>query len=84
LKKILVGEPCSKCDVFGICGGRCLYANITRRWDDEAYGLVCGTVRNLVSAVDSEIPRIKKLVKDGKISFRNLEFMKYNGCEIIP
>jgi putative peptide-modifying radical SAM enzyme len=84
LKKILVGEPCSKCDVFGICGGRCLYANITRRWDDEAYGLVCGTVRNLISAVDSEIPRIKKLVKDGKISFKNLEFMKYNGCEIIP
>ena len=30
LKKILVSEPCTECDVFGVCGGRYLYVNITK------------------------------------------------------
>ena len=84
LKKVFVGEPCTKCDVFHICGGRCLYANITKRWSSEDYGLVCDTVRNLVDAVAKEVPRIRKLVKSGRISLKGFEFMKYNGCEIIP
>ena len=84
LKRVFVGEPCTECDIFNICGGRCLYANITKRWSKEDYGLVCDTVRNLVDAVTKEIPRIKKLVKNGRTSLKNFEFMKYNGCEIIP
>jgi sulfatase maturation enzyme AslB (radical SAM superfamily) len=84
LKKVFVGEPCTKCDVFPICGGRCLYANVTKRWKTEDYGLVCDTVRNLVGVVVKEISKIRKLVKDERISLEDLEFMKYNGCEIIP
>ena len=84
LKKIFVSEPCTKCDIFNICGGRCLYANITKRWSMEAYTLVCNTVRNLIHAIAKELPRIRKLIESGKISRKNFEFMKYNGCEIIP
>jgi putative peptide-modifying radical SAM enzyme len=84
LKKVLVGEPCTKCDVYHLCGGRCLYANITRRWSAEAYSLVCNAVRNLIEAITDEMPRIKGLIESGKISLKNFEIMKYNGCEIIP
>jgi uncharacterized protein len=84
LKKIFVSEPCTQCDVFDVCGGRCLYANITKRWNKEAYGLVCNTVRNLIAAVAKELPRITKLIDDGKMSLMDFEFLKYNGCEIIP
>jgi uncharacterized protein len=84
LKKVFVGEPCTKCDISSVCGGRCLYANITKRWNEEDYGLVCGTVRNLVDAVAKEVSRIRKLVESGRISLEGFEFMKYNGCEIIP
>jgi putative peptide-modifying radical SAM enzyme len=84
LRKVFVGEPCTSCQVFGICGGRCLYANITRRWNVEAYGLVCNTVRNLMCAVEEELPRIRKLIKCGRINLNDFDFMKYNGCEIIP
>jgi hypothetical protein len=41
-------------------------------------------VRNLVDAVAKELPRIRKLIENGRISMNDLEFMKYNGCEIIP
>jgi putative peptide-modifying radical SAM enzyme len=84
LKKIFVNEPCTKCDVFHICGGRCLYANITKRWNDEAYSLVCDTVKNLIDAISKEILRIRRLIERGKISMKDFEFMKFNGCEITP
>jgi hypothetical protein len=30
------------------------------------------------------VPRINKLIKNGRIPFRGFEYLKYNGCEIIP
>jgi hypothetical protein len=30
------------------------------------------------------LPRIKQLINNGKVNLSDFEFMKYNGCEIIP
>jgi hypothetical protein len=30
------------------------------------------------------MPRIRKLVEMGKVKPADFEYMKYNGCEIIP
>jgi sulfatase maturation enzyme AslB (radical SAM superfamily) len=84
LKRTVVGEPCTRCDIFNMCGGRCLYANVTKRWNAAAYKAVCGTVKNLIEALASQMPRIKELIERGRISTRDFEFMKFNGCEIIP
>ena len=84
LKKVFVGKPCTDCETYYICGGRCLYANVTRRWNAKAYGLVCNTVKNLIEAVDSETPRIRQLIEKERINLKDFKFMKYNGCEIIP
>ena len=47
LQKIFVEQPpCAKCSIINVCGGRCLYANITKRWTDEAYRKVCHTVES--------------------------------------
>jgi putative peptide-modifying radical SAM enzyme len=84
LKKIFVGEPCTKCDILSLCGGRCLYANVTKRWNTSAYKLVCETVRNLIEAISAEMPKIQRLIREKKIRLEDFKFMKYNGCEIIP
>ena len=84
LRKVFVGKPCTECSIFKVCGGRCLYANIAKRWNKDAYALVCDTVRGLVNAIEAELPRIKQLIRNGEVSQQNFEFMKYNGCEIIP
>lgn len=84
LKKMFVTAQCSECDILDVCGGRCLYANITRRWSKEAYAEVCKTVKGLVLALEAQVPRIRRLLDDGKVSKRDFDFMKYNGCEIIP
>ena len=84
LKKLFVAEPCTECEILNICGGRCLYANITKRWSKDDYTEVCETVKSLVTAVETQLPRINKLIKDGKVKKKDFEFFKYNGCEIIP
>lgn len=84
LRKVFVGEPCTSCGIFGICGGRCLYANVTRRWSLEAYRLVCKTVENMINAIVDELPRIRRLIRVGWIRVWDFNFLKYVGCEIIP
>ena len=84
LRKLFVSEPCRDCSILDVCGGRCLYANITRRWSKEAYEEVCNTVNVLVSAIEAELPRIRGLMDEGEVSRQDFEFLKYNGCEIIP
>jgi sulfatase maturation enzyme AslB (radical SAM superfamily) len=84
LDKLFVNEPCTNCDILGICGGRCLYASITQRWSKDAYAQVCNTVRGLVTAVEDQLPRIRQLIKNGTVSQHSFDFLKYNGCEITP
>jgi uncharacterized protein len=85
LKHMFVSEkPCVNCKILGVCGGRCLYTNIVKRWKDEEYADVCQTVEHLVESVKTEIPRIQRLIKNSKISLEQFDFIKYNGCEIIP
>jgi uncharacterized protein len=85
LKQVPIrNEPCISCDIRNICGGRCLYANITKRWNNEAYAAVCNTVKSLVNAIETQLPKIKQLISNGNISLSDFEYMKYNGAEIIP
>jgi uncharacterized protein len=84
LRKVYVSKTCSDCEVLNVCGGRCLYANIVRRWNPNAYNLVCDSVKNLIGAVREQMPRIRRLVEHGKASIASFDYLKYNGCEIIP
>ena len=70
--------------ILGVCGGRCLYTNITKRWSDEAYSKVCYTVEQLIETVKSELPRIQQLIKNKQIKLEDFDYLKYNGAEIIP
>ena len=84
LKQVHVGQPCIDCEILRECGGRCLYANITKRWSNTAYDLVCETVRNLVKSLKLSFPRVKNLIDKKIISLSDFEHLKYNSCEIIP
>jgi putative peptide-modifying radical SAM enzyme len=83
-KPIFVSEPCTSCDIFRICGGRCLYANVTRLWGEEGFSQVCGTVRNLMGALNEILPSVRTLIDAGRIHLNDFDYQKYNGCEIIP
>ncbi|MEW6592067.1 MAG: TIGR04084 family radical SAM/SPASM domain-containing protein [Candidatus Hadarchaeota archaeon] len=84
LSRVPVEEPCPSCGMFELCGGRCLYSNVFKRWSDEEYRIVCGTVRNLADSVAEQLPRMRRLLAEGAVSPEDFKFTKYNGCEIIP
>ena len=84
LKKMFVTQPCSRCEILDHCGGRCLYANILKRWTQSEYRLICNTVFNLKNEIETRIPEIEGLITQRKIKLENFEYMKFNGCEIIP
>jgi putative peptide-modifying radical SAM enzyme len=77
-------SPCSKCEILEICGGRCLYANVTQLWGPDGFSQVCGTVHNMVEALREVKPEVERLIQLDTISLGQFEYAKYNGCEIIP
>jgi radical SAM protein with 4Fe4S-binding SPASM domain len=80
-----VDEPCPSCQEYGICGGRCLFANKQRLWGEEGFNKVCSTVIHLITEIRKEIPRIESYIADGKVSLDDFKYPQYNnGCEIIP
>ena len=84
LGRIDVGGECLTCCIRNFCGGRCLYSNITRPWGEAERRLVCRTVENLHAALTEALPRVKALIKSGKITTADFVHEKFNGCEIIP
>ncbi len=84
LKQTLVSGPCKGCDVLDICGGRCLYANVTMKWGEEGFAEVCSTIKSFIGTLQGKVPEIRQLIKEGKIGMQDFEHTKFNSCEIIP
>ena len=80
-----VDEPCPSCEIYGICGGRCLFANKQRLWGEEGFTKICDTVKHLVVSLQNHVPTVKHLIDNGEISIGDLNYPEFNnGCEIIP
>jgi uncharacterized protein len=79
-----VSEPCTGCEIYRLCGGRCLYANATKLWGDEGFNQVCGTVMNMVDSLHEVLPQVRALIAKGRIRLEHFEYPRYNSCEIIP
>nr|MDO8080870.1 TIGR04084 family radical SAM/SPASM domain-containing protein [Candidatus Freyarchaeota archaeon] len=80
-----VGYPCSECEVYWVCGGRCLYANKKKHWGEEGFRKVCGTVKHLIRELEEVKPKIVTLIKKGTLSLRDFDYPEINNCcEIIP
>jgi putative peptide-modifying radical SAM enzyme len=81
---VFVGKPCSECEAYNLCGGRCLYANATKLWGEEGYKLVCKTTVSFIDCLRKVEPRVRKLLSDGKVKMEDFSYQRYNSCEIIP
>ena len=80
-----VEEPCPSCEDYGLCGGRCLFANRKRLWGETGFVKVCATVKHLLACLRDQVPEIKKLLAQGTIALDDFAYPEFNnGCEIIP
>ena len=80
-----VGEPCTSCDIFHLCGGRCLFANRHPLWGEEGQRWVCDTVRHMITGLLAVEGTVRDLLEDAVISAGDIFYPETNnGCEIIP
>ncbi len=84
LKEVYVKEPCSSCDVLDVCGGRCLYSNVTKLWEEKDYGELCSTVKFLITKLKSKKFEVEGLLSKGVIKLEQFGHLKFNGVEVIP
>ncbi len=84
LKKFPMTKRCKNCEVKNICGGRCLYWQYLKLWPEEGNELICKTIKHLVAELKNRIPEIKELIDKETISYKDFEYEKYFGPEIIP
>ena len=80
-----IRNPCPDCEVFDLCGGRCLFANLYKLWGEEGFNMVCETVKHLVKELKQIESEIRKLIGNGIISADDFDYPTYNNStEIIP
>lgn len=84
LPKLEVRGACAECRIRDFCGGRCLYAHEMKLWPEELRAVVCSTVDQLRGCIIEIAPAMERLIREGIVSHSDLEFPRYNGCEIIP
>ncbi len=82
LPRVPLGERCQRCDLLGICGGRCLFASLEPEWNAEGFDLVCDSVRALVEALREQQPLFEALVGEGLLDLADLDIGQ--DYEIIP
>ncbi|RLE70527.1 MAG: putative peptide-modifying radical SAM/SPASM domain-containing protein, partial [Thermoprotei archaeon] len=80
-----IGEPCSSCNIFKYCGGRCLYAYYERLWGEGGFRKICRATKYLVSLIEELRDEIASLIDKGKVDIEKLDYPKFlNTIEIIP
>ncbi len=84
LPVVEMSGSCTGCDILDFCGGRCLYADITRPWKEEQKTLLCSAVRDLREGLLEVLPAISELIQEGTITREDFVHTRFNGCEIIP
>lgn len=77
-ERVFIGEPCTGCEVYNICGGRCLFTHKERLWGTDGFNAICDVTKFLISELESQVARLSS-IND------LLHYPPYNNTtEIIP
>ncbi|MBT7705865.1 TIGR04084 family radical SAM/SPASM domain-containing protein [archaeon] len=75
---------CGDCDVYDLCGGRCLYWRQTKLWPKEGDDMICDSIRKYIKEIQKNMVTIYKLILKKKIKVKDFLYEDYFGPEIIP
>ncbi|HDS58794.1 MAG TPA: TIGR04084 family radical SAM/SPASM domain-containing protein [Thermoplasmatales archaeon] len=82
LRQVTIGEPCTSCDLYPLCGGRCLFAYKERLWGEEGFDALCAVTRHLVE----QLAGVRGVVEDALPGLeKELRYPPFNNTtEVIP
>lgn len=85
MHKSIKPSGCDLCKYYSICGGRCLYSNITKPWDKQDYDFLCDLTKKTIDVVTNGYnTRIKQFIFEKKLCVDDFSYKEYIGPEIIP
>ena len=84
LKKFSCESECENCEVYSLCGGRCMYWRKAKLWPKAGDEMICNSIITYIKYLEENLPIIKDLIKEGTISKEDFEYEEYFGPEIIP
>lgn len=87
INKAHLVSPCTKedCDVFELCGGRCMYANGSKWWGEDGFKEVCVSVKGYIEIMREKLPIVQDLIKEGKLTVEDFHYPSFNNSiEVIP
>jgi putative peptide-modifying radical SAM enzyme len=84
LKRFDCKDECENCEVYGLCGGRCMYWRKAKLWPKEGNDRICNSVKLYINKLKENIPKIKKLIQKGIIEEKDFDYEEAFGPEIIP
>lgn len=79
--QFLLRSPCTGCDIFRVCGGRCIVSNHYAR-DKPIFKMVCQTVRHLILELQKVRPEIEAKIRAGWLDVE--DFNDFFEHEVIP
>jgi putative peptide-modifying radical SAM enzyme len=83
--KVRITEPCTRCEILNLCGGRCLFANKTKLWSECGFQIVCRSTKSMIRELSELGYSIAQMISRKEVSETDFEPMPYNnGTEIIP
>lgn len=81
----VVREPCTTCEYFRECGGRCLYTYREKLWGEEGFKLVCEASKYIINLVRSSLGEVERLVGSGIVDWNAILYPPFNNTvEIMP
>jgi uncharacterized protein len=84
LKKFSCVYGCGDCEVYGLCGGRCMYWRQAKLWPKEGNDLICDSIKKYIREIQKNMVVIYKLILKKKIRVEDFLYEDYFGPEIIP
>ena len=73
-----IGEPCTSCRVYPVCGGRCLFAYKEQLWGQNGFNEICRVTKFLIDELHTHISDCEPLQE-------HFRYPPYNNTtEIIP
>ncbi len=83
--RVRVGEPCTSCPYYPVCGGRCLYAYMERYWGEEGFREVCKATQGFIDVMLRAAVEARRLVDGGVVDKDMLYYPPFNNTvEVIP
>ncbi len=84
LKKFNCKDECGECDVYDLCGGRCMYWRKAKLWPEIGDEMICDSIRFYIRLINDKMDEIFDAIESGIVREKDFFYEEYFGPEIIP